>query len=174
MSFNITGHFLVSTPQVTDEIFSHSIVYVTEYNALTGAIGVIVNKPIVLGLENILKSLNIENKNLGELYFGGPLSLQQSFTLHADDMASGKLSLTNNKAIIEQNKNSARNFTAVGYSEWRMNQLETEVKYNDWLVLKSDYGLIYEVPAEQRYTEALSQLGINLAKFYSDVELVRA
>jgi putative transcriptional regulator len=53
---------------------------------------------------------------------------------------------------------SSRTKLVVGYAGWRPGQLETEIASSAWLTTEVDPGLIFGVPAEQMWEEAIRRL----------------
>ena len=45
-STNLTNHFLIAMPAMSDPYFAKSLVYIAEHND-QGALGIIVNRPIL-------------------------------------------------------------------------------------------------------------------------------
>jgi putative transcriptional regulator len=50
----------------------------------------------------------------------------------------------------------------LGYAAWGEGQLESEIGENSWLTVGADRAVIFDTPVEQRYTRALSLLGLQL------------
>jgi putative transcriptional regulator len=49
----------------------------------------------------------------------------------------------------------------LGYAGWGAGQLEDEMARNGWLSVDADPGIIFDTPIEQRYSRALSLLGVD-------------
>jgi len=47
---NLTGHFLIAMPAMTDPFFSKSVTFICEHNQ-DGAMGVVINHPIDMTLD---------------------------------------------------------------------------------------------------------------------------
>lgn len=165
---SLTNHFLVAMPTVTDHVFSSSLIYVTHHDATNGAIGVIVNKPLNRTLKNAFKDLDISQYNPSwvdtPLYLGGPLASDNGFVLHCLGKSDEQtFELTNNRKIltdIAASNQKDKLFISVGYVAWAECQMENEIKQNDWLIVKANPDLIFDVEASNRYYEALRLLGI--------------
>ncbi|HLX55014.1 MAG TPA: YqgE/AlgH family protein [Aquella sp.] len=177
---SLTDYFLVAMPTVTDYGFSGSVVYVTNHDVANGAVGVIVNKPLNRTLKNAFKDLDFSQYNPGwvdaPLYWGGPLAAENGFVLHRTGEPDKRIfELTNNRNVltdIAASDQKDRLFVSVGYVAWSDFQMENEIRRNDWLVVKADLGLIFDVDASVRYHEALSLLGIrNPAQVYCSGEV---
>lgn len=178
---NLTNYFLVSMPTIMDPVFSGSLVYLTSHDVGTGAVGVIVNKPLNRTLKNAFKDLDLDKYNpqwsSNPLYLGGPLASENGFVLHRSNQLDKQMfELTNNRSILSDIASSEykdRLFISVGYAAWDNAQIEDEIKHSDWLVVKADIGIIYDVDASMRYHEALRLLGINTpAALYCGGEVI--
>lgn len=176
---NLTDHFLVAMPNLDDEIFKESVVYITSHSVTAGSVGVIVNKPLDKKLNNAFKGLDFSSYNPSwlnkPLYLGGPINSDNGFVLHRTGKSAldeTLFELTNDRRILSEIANSNENnnlFVSVGYSLWSQKQLEDEIVKNDWLVVKANPELIYDVEPNLRYTEALKMLGVsNLSYLYAN------
>ncbi|MFN7095390.1 MAG: YqgE/AlgH family protein [Burkholderiales bacterium] len=172
---NLTNHFLVAMPSVAQDVFAGSVVYITEHSLENGAIGVIVNKPLGKTLKNVFQDVDLTEYNPNwanrQLYLGGPINAENGFVLHRTMSADGKLfELTNNRSVLDeiaQSQFKDNLFISIGYSAWASLQAEAEIRQNDWLVVKADAGLIFEVDPAYRYEEAMRLLGIrNISQLY--------
>jgi putative transcriptional regulator len=54
-----------------------------------------------------------------------------------------------------------RMLVALGYAGWGAGQLEYEISQNAWLSVGADSRIIFDVPPEERYPEALKLLGVD-------------
>ncbi|MEW6695016.1 putative ACR [Tepidimonas thermarum] len=84
---NLTHHFLIAMPGLNDELFGRSVVYVCEHSP-RGALGLIVNKPSGITLDDLFERLGLP---LGRpawsgmpVLRGGPLQTDRGFVLHED------------------------------------------------------------------------------------------
>ncbi|MCX8579223.1 YqgE/AlgH family protein [Gilliamella sp. B2717] len=174
---NLKNYFIIAMPNVSETLFSRSVVYICEHNR-DGAMGIIINKPLVeLNVATVLTRLEImAPKNCAELehpvFCGGPLADEQGFILHTpqsgfsssiqisdDVMITTSLDALKSIGTPEQPKDL---FLALGYSSWQSLQLESEVARNDWLVAEADPNIIFNVAIEERWQKAAESLGINI------------
>lgn len=166
---NLTNHFLVAMPSQLNDMFSGSVVYVTEHTIDSGAVGVIINKPLGKTLKNAFKDVDFSEYHPSwsnnSLYLGGPVSSDNGFVLHRTLSDDDKLfELTNNRNVLSQiAKSDYKNdlFVAVGYAAWSPLQIEDEISRNNWLVVKADIDLIFGVEPLDRYEKAMRLIGIN-------------
>jgi len=55
---NLANHFLIAMPQLEDEFFARSVVYVCEHNE-RGALGLVINKPGSLSFKALLEKIEL-------------------------------------------------------------------------------------------------------------------
>lgn len=165
---NLTNHFLVAMPDMHDQVFNGSVVYLTEHTLEGGAVGIIINKPLGRTIKNAFENIDVISFNPkwehNLLYLGGPVNANNGFILHRIAQRNGKLfEITNNcndLYDIAKGKYGDDILVAIGYSAWSTLQLELEIMSNSWLVVKAELGLIFEVDPVDRYNEAMRLLGI--------------
>ena len=175
---DLTNQFLIAMPGLADETFAGAVVYLCEHTD-TGALGLVINKPIDIKLKNLFEKveLNLDRAELAEqpVYFGGPVQTERGFVLHdkpGDESIHynstlsipGGLAMTTSKDVLEalaEGGGPRRVLVTLGYSGWQAGQLEDELGRNGWLTVDADPAVIFETPSEQRYDRALSLLGFD-------------
>lgn len=163
----LTDHFLIAMPTTYDSLFSGSVVYITEHQRSVGAIGVVINKLVSRTLVDMFKNINISEYNTNwegnNLYWGGPMRAKNGFFLRKSEYLEGsKYELTGNTDHLKDLPEVKEGlFMTVGYSSWAPSQLEEEIRSNEWIIVKSNPELIFEVDPAIRYQEALKMVGIN-------------
>ena len=170
---NLSNNFLVPMSNLTGTVFNRSLIYLCNHNK-SGALGFIINKPIAKkDLENILTETGLEQiKSKIEIYFGGPVEINSGMILHdnkyhtKNTMNISKLiSLSSSRRVINDiiSGNGPEEFKFIlGYSGWGENQLEEEITNGDWLVVPSDYDLIFKTPHNKILDELISFIDIDL------------
>ena len=138
--------------------------------------GIILNLPTSLRLDELLKQINIESSsnqlNASYVHYGGPVGIDQAFVLHADRNnfestlhVSESLSLSTSKDAFEhisQAQDLSNTLVTLGYAGWTAGQLEAEIQANSWLVVSYDHDLVFNTPASKQWLAAGDSLGINL------------
>lgn len=177
-SINLTNHFLIAMPGMKDELFGRSVVYMCEHSE-HGALGLMINKPADILVRHLFDKveLPLERPDLAEqpVFQGGPVQTERGFVLH-EPMGSaeetvyastlaipGGLEMTTSRDVLEalSGGNGPRKvFLSLGYSSWGQGQLESEISENSWLTVEARHDLIFDVPVERRYDEALGLLGL--------------
>jgi putative transcriptional regulator len=177
-STNFTHHFLIAMPSLEDEVFARSVVYLCEHSA-KGALGLVINKPSDLPLSELFEkidlSLNRADLSAQPVYHGGPVQTERGFVLHeplgdggepvyaSSLMIPGGLEMTTSRDVLEAlsiGAGPSKVLVALGYSSWGEGQLESEIAENTWLTVEAQRQVIFDVPPEQRYDQALALLGL--------------
>jgi len=174
-TINLTSHFLIAMPAMSDPNFSRTLTFICEHNE-RGALGIVVNRPIDVTLAVLLRQVDItfEDSPAYEqpVFFGGPVQFDHGFVLHRpvgdwkSTLPVGELGLTTSKDILEamvDGRGPTQQLVALGYAGWAPGQLEDEIRRNGWLTVPADADLIFNVPPESRYDAAMHALGITAA-----------
>ncbi len=178
---NLTNHLLIAMPSMTDPTFEHSVLYVCEHQK-EGAIGLIINKPMVYPLSVVFEQLNVSpkrmEKNNDPLLFGGPVQPERGFVIHrgkgvwrSSICLQDDVTVTTSNDIIRaiaEDTGPDQVIVTLGYASWGEDQLIEEVKKNIWLVCPYNHELMYDVPFEKRWEYAGKELiGIDLNQLSS-------
>ena len=179
---NLANHFLIAMPQLEDEFFARSVVYVCEHNE-RGALGLVINKPGSLSFKALLEKIELPmgRADLADqpIFRGGPVQTDRGFVLHdpvvldpphAEEAVyastltiPGGLEMTTSKDILEAVAHGAgprRVLVTLGYAAWGEGQLESELAENTWLTVGADPSVIFDTPIGQRWDRALGLLGL--------------
>jgi putative transcriptional regulator len=174
---NLTNHFLVAMPGMEDPYFKNSVIYICEHSE-EGAMGLIINAPIDITVEGMLKQVEIEpmypqdhTHSLKKPVFnGGPVSADRGFILHCPkDHYESSLQMTDDLAVTTSKDiltvlgtaaEPSRYLVALGYSAWEAGQLENELSDNAWLTIEADPEVIFNTPIHEKWSKAVQKLGI--------------
>lgn len=179
---NLTNHFLIAMPNLADPNFFHTVTYLCEHNE-EGAMGLVINRPMDLQFHELLEHLELETADpeLAQLpiYQGGPVQTERGFVLHSNEgewdasiQVTDQLVMTMSQDIIEAialAEGPTQYLIALGYAGWGEGQLEEELANNAWLNGPADASIIFDQPAEQRWSAAAAHLGVELSRLSSDV-----
>lgn len=180
-SVNLTRHFLIAMPAMSDPHFAKTLTFICEHND-QGALGVIVNRPIDMTLHALLEQIEIAQPcdacKAVPVHYGGPVQIDRGFVLHAPAGAwqstltvGEEIGLTTSKDILEAVARGAgprQMLVSLGYAGWAPGQLEHELAQNAWLTVNADTRILFETPAERRYEASLKLLGIDPAMLSDD------
>lgn len=178
---DLSHHFLIAMPAMTDPIFAKSLTYVCEHNE-QGALGIVVNRPLNLTLgelfEQIKLPLNSSALESLPVHFGGPVQTDRGFVLHEPAgewqstlLVKGQVGLTTSRDILEavgRGKGPKNILVTLGYAGWAQGQLEHELSQNAWLSVPANEQLLFDMPAEERLPAAMALLGVDYATLSAD------
>ncbi len=163
MNYSYKGKILISTPDISGDIFSRSVVLVVEHNE-NGAFGLILNK----------KNSQMSSKFKDffdfkiEVYDGGPVENDKVFFIVkgkkvtkafteitpefylTEDIENIISAVLNNELDI----NDVKIFS--GYSGWTALQLDGEIQRKVWTVVDV-YNLDYTLPNDQTLWKSIMQ-----------------
>jgi len=172
---NLTNHFLIAMPNMTDPHFAGALTYIADHGK-EGALGVVVNRPIDLQLSTLFEQIGLslpEGLSKQIVFFGGPVQTERGFVLHSPPQTysstlnvNDAVSLTTSKDVLEavsHGDGPNKFMVSLGYSGWSAGQLEQEMAQNAWLSVEADPKVIFDLPPEQRLPAAMKLLGIDLA-----------
>jgi putative transcriptional regulator len=173
---DLTNHFLIAMPAMTDPFFAKSLTYVCEHND-EGAMGIVVNRPISLTLSELFAQINmpLTQPELEDMavHFGGPVQTDRGFVLHDTGKAwqstlqvNERVSLTTSKDILQavgEGSGPKHLLITLGYAGWSEGQLEQEIADNAWLSVPATEHILFDLPAEERLPAAMKLLGVDYA-----------
>ncbi len=169
------GQILIAMPQMTDQRFAKSVIYLCAHSA-DGAMGLVVNKLIdTIAFPDLLKQLNIEANSTNEkiqVHFGGPVESGRGFVLHSDEYVQETTLVINDGVAltatvdvlraIAEGKGPQRSMLALGYAGWAPGQLDSEIRANGWLNVAADEQLIFGSELDSKWSRAIGKLGIDI------------
>lgn len=160
-------------PQLADDYFAGTIVYLCEHNA-EGAMGLVVNRPSEMTFGELLDQLGlpippaVADRPVLE---GGPVAPERGFILHDDDsrfegslaMGPGLMLSASQAALaaLAEGRGPRRWLVALGFAGWGPGQLEKEILENVWLNCPVDPAVLFDTPFEARVARAAAGLGID-------------
>lgn len=163
MNYSYKGKILISTPDVSGDIFSRSVVLVIDHNE-NGAFGLILNRKNREVSENVANIFGfpvdvyeggpVENDKIFFIVKGIPqneyhMSVNDEFYL-TEDSENMISEILNGNIDVEQIK------VFSGYSGWAAQQLETEVQKKYWTIVDI-YNLDYTIPNDHTLWKSIMQ-----------------
>lgn len=163
MNYSYKGKILISTPDISGDIFSRSVVLVIDHNE-NGAFGLILNKK-----NNRISSRLLEIFGFKvDVYEGGPVENDKIFFISkSQKVTENYTDITDEfylsedvenvvSAIIDKriSVNEIKVFS--GYSGWAAQQLESEIHRKMWTVVDV-YNLDYTSPNDQSLWKNIMQ-----------------
>lgn len=186
-NINLTGHFLIAMPALTDPYFAKSVTFICTHNQ-EGAMGVMINRPTDVTYETLFEKINVELLNSSvahhHVLYGGPVQPERGFVLHETTAGewdstitiAENTALTTSKDILESvaiGSGPDKMLLTLGYAGWTPGQLEQEIKQNSWLSVQAKdvstlHKILYEMDYEDKLNATLALLGVDPAML-SDV-----
>ena len=149
------GQFLVASETLADPRFVETVVLLLQVNE-EGAMGVVINRPTQLKLQEVLGDMEGVEDRSDTLFFGGPVGINQIFLLLRtsgppeeskrilnDVYFSASRDLL--QRIIHDGKGEEMVRFLAGYAGWGEGQLDQEILRGDWHVLPGDSETVFQM-----------------------------
>jgi putative transcriptional regulator len=177
-SSSLLGQCLMAMPGLDDPRFERSVIYICIHDADTGAMGLILNKPVTnVTFEELLKQTDIPSRSPlppTPVVYGGPVETHRGFVLHSLDYRTEEtliipgtsLGLTTTLDILKERaegRGPHRFLLALGYAGWDPLQLEKEILNNQWIHANlNDPDLLFQTRWQTKWQDCLNAAGISL------------
>ncbi len=162
-------------PGMEDPNFVRSVIYICEHH-VEGTVGLMINFPLQQHLGFIFDQMSIEEIEEKQKYlpvlFGGPVQPERGFVIHRPSgVWRSSLNLKENVTVttsddiikaIAVDKGPEDVLITLGYASWSKEQIDNEVRMNQWLVCPATSELLYEVPFDKRWEMAGRSIGVNM------------
>lgn len=172
--FDLTGQFLIAMPALSDPAFHQTVTYLCAHSE-EGAMGIVINRPMKMGLGEILSQMQLPpvNEDIEQIqvFQGGPVQQDRGIIIHEPPSdwdstisVTEQLGVATSRDILEAislGEGPSRSLVALGYASWSAGQLEQELAENCWLNTPADAAIIFDVPAEDRWEAATALLGVD-------------
>jgi putative transcriptional regulator len=176
----LSNQLLIAMPGMADPNFAQTVTLICEHTA-SGALGIIINRPLPMTLEEVFTQLALDNRNasLGErvVLKGGPVQTDRGFVVHRAGgewdstlKVSESIHVTTSRdvlAALASGTGPEDAFVALGYAGWQAGQLEDEIRANAWLNVPASETIVFDMPFEERWHAAGRLLGIELNRLGS-------
>lgn len=161
------GRILISEPFMGDYYFGRSVVLLAEHNE-EGSFGIILNKPVTATFNEVLKDFPEFD---APMYLGGPVETDSLFYIHTigDNLEGaveivdglywgGDIEVLKEMILIKAVQPTDIRFF-VGYSGWGVNQLESELKRNSWVITRASKSKILKMDPLKMWEGLLDKMG---------------
>ncbi|MEG1587096.1 MAG: YqgE/AlgH family protein, partial [Bacteroidales bacterium] len=162
-----SGCLLISEPFLNEVYFQRAVILMVECEN-TGGMGLVLNKPGDLLLNNLVEGLDkVEDI---PVYCGGPVRRDRLFYLHTlGEVIPGSIQLGNNLYIDGDfelilaylrsgNQIEGRIRFFLGYAGWEYEQLLQEIEEDAWIVAENKLESILQSEGNQFWRESLLTL----------------
>ena len=162
------GQLLLSEPFMLDENFRRTVVLVCEHTEENGTVGLIVNKPVNLKMNEVVEDFP---PFAGQLFLGGPVGTDTLQFIHRlGDQISESLKIGENlywggnfeevKAKILKGSISPKDIKFyLGYSGWASGQLSQELADNSWIITRATEKHLFNTPVSSLWKEVMKDKG---------------
>ena len=163
MNNSYNGKILISTPDISGDLFSRSVVLMIDHNE-EGAFGLILNKKNTKMSDRLLRIFGFNV----DVYEGGPVENDKIFFINKGVKVTEQFSEINTEfyltedienvvtGLIEEQITVEEIKVFSGYSGWGKLQLEDEVKRKMWTVVDV-YNLDYTSPNDENLWKNIMQ-----------------
>lgn len=179
---SLAGQLLVAMPQMLDQRFARSVVYICAHSGDAGAMGLVVNKLLgSLTMGELFAQLDISPSapvSSRPVHFGGPVEAGRGFVLHTADynedstlVVGGNIAVTATMDVLRaigNGRGPRQSLFALGYAGWAPGQLDAEIQANGWLSVAADDDIVFAPDDDGKWRRALGKLGIDLSMLSSD------
>lgn len=162
------GNLLISEPLMNDFHFGRSVVLLIEHEESEGSFGVIINKPMSIGVNQIVDEFpDFE----APAFLGGPVAENQLFFIHTlgalipesypivEGLYWGGDSETLKSLISTGVANGDNTRFFLGYAGWDSGQLVSELVRNSWIVSPLRAEQFFSVAPDQMWQHFVHRLG---------------
>jgi putative transcriptional regulator len=185
LSPGLAPGLLVASPTLGDPNFDGSLVLMAEHHA-EGALGFVVNRPGPIAVAEVLRGLDPEleaaalrhGRAGGQVMVGGPVQPERLWILYrpgevpAEEDATRvgvDLALGGSRELLEalvRAPDGGPFLLMLGYAGWAPMQVEHEVNEGAWIPLPLHEDLVFDVPHEEQWDQAVRRLGLQPGSFF--------
>ena len=167
---SLAGQLLIAAPTMRDPRFYQTVIVLVRHDR-TGAMGIIVNRPLLgRSLAALLEALGEQTVGAAgnaRIFFGGPVQPELGFVVHSTEYRradtleiDGQVAMTSSREILRDIANSRgpkRSLVAFGYAGWGPGQLEGELGQGFWFTTPADAKLIFEEDRDRVWDDAMAR-----------------
>ncbi len=175
----LVGKLLLAMPGMSDPRFDRAVVAMAAHDE-DGALGIGIGHLVPQTcFRDLLDNVGIDPRNAPDapVHYGGPVEPHRGFVLHSPEwrapgaMALGPVfgltaSLDALREIAE-GRGPRRWLFALGYAGWAAGQLDGEMQRHGWFAAEASEPVVFDTPAETRWTATWRAAGIDPAMLAS-------
>lgn len=159
---------LIAKPEMEDPRFQGSVVLVT-FHGGSSPVGVILNRPTGVHLNDLFSDLPELDARTGMIYFGGPLAPEVlTYLVETDTHPQNALTITEQiylaldpdllRDFIEQPDRRTQLRVYAGYAGWAPGQLGAEIDRGDWWTLPLRRRYLFPDDPEKLWDQIVQEL----------------
>jgi putative transcriptional regulator len=183
-SSGLAPGLLVASPTLGDPNFDGSVVLMAEHHA-EGALGFVVNRPGPIAVADVLRGLDPAladdalrcGRAAGQVMEGGPVQTDRLWILYRPGQVPAEedathvgqdLALGGSRELLEalvRAPDGGPFLLVLGYAGWAPMQVEHEVNEGAWIPLPLHEDLVFKVPHDERWDQAVRRIGLEPGSF---------
>ncbi len=176
----LTGRLLLAMPGMGDPRFDHAVIAMCVHDE-NGALGIgIGHVRTGVSFRGLLEDVGIDPGQAPDcpVHHGGPVEPGRGFVLHSADWdGDGTITVSPLGALsaslevlhaIAEGRGPSRWLFALGYAGWGPGQLDAEMRRHGWYAAQGHPEVLFDRPAESRWTAAWKADGIDPALLASE------
>jgi putative transcriptional regulator len=161
------GSILISEPMLEDYYFRRAVILILDCDD-NGAMGVVLNKPIFIDINEVISGLSSKPF---PLFSGGPVEIDRVFFLHQLSDVISESELIIDKVFWSGKQEDFAQYLGttdydeskikafIGYSGWESGQLEKEIKEGRWVIIDGDSKSIFQEDVNSLWMDMVKSLG---------------
>ena len=160
---------LISSPQLRDPNFDHSVVLICHHDD-QGALGLVLTREGEVTVNEVLERLAVQAPPMlrGLTGWGGPVGEGVGFVVWRGTVGEHEGWALDDELAVSPSAERLSRLVAegvefdllLGYAGWGPGQLERELDEGSWLFADSDHHVVLDLPRAERYAAALGLLGL--------------
>lgn len=157
--------FIVASPHLQGGVFGGTVILLLEHDT-RGAMGLIVNAPLPQTVSELMEGAPDQDQ---PGWLGGPVDPTLGWCLYREPtgldgevhLVDG-LNVSSSLEVLRAVMSSGQRYMLIlGYAGWSAGQLADEAREGAWVWVEQDTpDLLWDVPPEQQWSEALRRLGV--------------
>lgn len=172
---NLVGNLLISPPALKGTFFQKTVILLTESHG-NGSVGVVLNKPSQMSLNEFARQNNVMMNVPGFVYIGGPVNVKALTMLHSNDWACANTMRIDKNFSLSSSPEILTNIAMghipkrwrlfVGLCGWSKGQLQNELEgippYNrnqSWLTSSANLDIVFDHDGQDQWTESIERAG---------------
>jgi putative transcriptional regulator len=144
------GKLLVATEQLRGDIFVQTVILLLHYDE-TGAVGLVVNRPTEVGMDELVADDDVVFAYTGPIYWGGPVQMNSlSALMRSEKAPKGSERIVDSVYLAPLKtapesalKDVSRLRLFMGYAGWAPGQLDHEIARGGWHVVPASENFVF-------------------------------
>ena len=172
---SLAGQLLVAEPDMGDPRFQHAVILIVQHSK-TGALGIIINRPIEeRPMASLLQAIGQSTAGIEgsvRIFAGGPVEPQIGFIVHSPEYhltqtvdIDERVAMTSSPKVLRDighGKGPRKTLVAFGYAGWGPGQLEGELARHGWFTIPDDPKLVFDMDRDKVWEAALARRTVPL------------